>query len=233
MKNRRFAAMILAFTMVLAFSVTAMAEDGIQMTGQRPEMNGMFDGKQSHGMRGGMNDRQPPEMNGEFNGQQPPEMNGEFNGQQPPEMNGEYNGQQPPEMNGGFNGQQPPEINGERKHPISDAIESLEDGEVKDSLLELAEAVDAAREAEMAARKAGETDLSSYEEAVKAAQETLMTALQEAGIEIKVPADMGLNGGMKFNGQQPPAMNGEFNGQQPPEKPEGDLQPEVPSEPNE
>jgi hypothetical protein len=89
MKNRRIAAMILAFTMVLAFSVTAMAEDGIQMTGQRPEMNGMFDGKQSHGMRGG--------MNGEFNGRQPPEMNGEFNGQQPPEMNGEFDGQQPPE----------------------------------------------------------------------------------------------------------------------------------------
>ena len=188
MKNRRFAAMILAFTMVLAFSVTAMAEDGIQMTNRKTEMNGMFGGTQSHGMRGGMNGefngQQPPEMNGEFNGQQPPEMNGEFNGQQPPEMNGEFDGQQPPEMNGEFNGQQPPEINGERKHPISDAIESLEDGEVKDSLLELAEAVDAAREAEMAARKAGETDLSSYEEAVKAAQEALMAALQDAGIEI-------------------------------------------------
>jgi hypothetical protein len=53
----------------------------------------------------------------------------------------------------------------------------------------------------------------------------------------------GMRGGMngqqppkmngEFNGQQPPEMNGEFNGQQPPEKPEGDLQPEVPSEPNE
>ena len=207
MKTRRIAAMILAFTMVLAFSVTAMAEDGIQMTNRKTEMNGMFDGKQSRGMRGGMNGQQPPEMNGEFNGQQPPEMNGEFNGQQPPE------------------------INGERKHPISDAIESLEDGEVKDSLLELAEAVDAAREAEMAARKAGETDLSSYEEAVKAAQEALMAALQDAGIEMQ-EAHMERDN-RNFGGRQQPRMNNEFNGQQPPEKPEGDLQPEVPSEPNE
>ena len=199
MKNRRFAAMILAFTMVLAFSVTAMAEDGIQMTNRKTEMNGMFGGKQSHGMRGG--------------------------------MNGEFNGQQPPEMNGEFNGQQPPEINGERKHPISDAIESLEDGEVKDSLLELAEAVDAAREAEMAARKAGETDLSSYEEAVKAAQEALMAALQDAGIEMQ-EAHMERDN-RNFGGRQQPRMNNEFNGQQLPEKPEGDLQPEVPSEPNE
>lgn len=208
MKTRRIAAMILAFTMVLAFSVTAMAEDGIQMTGQRPEMNGMFDGKKSHGMRGGMNDRQSPEMNSEFNGQQPPEMNGEFNGQKPPEMNGE------------------------RKDPFSEAIAALEDSETKDTLLALEEAVNTAIEAEMAAREAGEEDLSSYQEAVKTAQEALMTALQEAGIEIKVPADMGLNGGMKFNGQQP-RMNNGINGQQPPEKPEGDLQPEVPSEPNE
>jgi hypothetical protein len=199
--------MILAFMMVFVFCISAMAGEEIQMTGRNTEMNGMFGGKQSHGMRGGMNDRQPPEMNGEFNGQQPPEMNG------------------------GFNGQQPPEINGERKHPISDAIESLEDGEVKDSLLELAEAVDAAREAEMAARKAGETDLSSYEEAVKVAQEALMAALQDAGIEMQ-EAHMERDN-RNFGGRQQPRMNNEFNGQQPPEKPEGDLQPEVPSEPNE
>ena len=222
MKTRRITAMILAFMMVFVFCISAMAGEEIQMTGRNTEMNGMFGGKQSHGMRGG--------MNGEFNGQQPPEMNGEFNGQQPPEMNGEFNGQQPPEMNSEFNGQQSPEINGERKHPISDAIESLEDGEVKDSLLELAEAVDAAREAEMAARKAGETDLSSYEEAVKAAQEALMAALQDAGIEMQAPAE---RGDRNFDGRQQPRMNNEFNGQQPPEKPEGDLQPEVPSEPNE
>ena len=201
MKTRRITAMILAFMMVFVFCISAMAGEEIQMTGRNTEMNGMFGGKQSHGMRGG--------MNGEFNGQQPPEMNGEFNGQQPPEMNGE------------------------RKDPFSEAIAALEDGETKDTLLALEEAVNTAIEAEMAAREAGEEDLSSYQEAVKTAQEALMTALQEAGIEMKVPADMGLNGGMKFNGQQPPAMNGEFNGQQPPEKPEGDLQPEVPSEPNE
>ena len=225
MKARRITAMILAFMMVFVFCVTAMAGEEIQMTGQNTEMNGMFGGKQSHGMRGG--------KNGMFNGQQPPEMNGEFNGQQPPEMNGEFNGQQPPEMNGEFNGQQPPEMNGERKDPFSEAIAALEDGETKDTLLALEEAVNTAIEAEMAAREAGEEDLSSYQEAVKTAQEALMTALQEAGIEIKVPADMGLNGGMKFNGQQPPAMNGEFNGHQPPEKPEGDLKPEIPSDTNE
>ena len=261
MKAKHITAMILAFMMVFVFCVTAMAGEEIQMTGQNTEMNGMFGGKQSHGMRGGkngmfngqqppemngefngqqppemngeFNGQQPPEMNGEFNGQQPPEMNGEFNGQQPPEMNGEFNGQQPPEMNGEFNGQQPPEMNGERKDPFSEAIAALEDGETKDTLLALEEAVNTAIEAEMAAREAGEEDLSSYQEAVKIAQEALMTALQEAGIEIKVPADMGLNGGMKFNGQQPPAMNGEFNGQQPPEKPEGDLKPEIPSDTNE
>ena len=199
MKTRRITAMILAFMMVFVFCISAMAGEEIQMTGRNTEMNGMFGGKQSHGMRGG--------------------------------MNGEFNGQQPPEMNGEFNGQQPPEINGERKHPISDAIESLEDGEVKDSLLELAEAVDAAREAEMAARKAGETDLSSYEEAVKAAQEALMAALQDAGIEMQ-EAHMERDN-RNFGGRQQPRMNNEFNGQQPPEKPEGDLQPEVPSEPNE
>ncbi len=193
--------MILAFMMVFVFCISAMAGEEIQMTGRNTEMNGMFGGKQSHGMRGG--------MNGEFNGQQPPEMNGEFNGQQPPEMNGE------------------------RKDPFSEAIAALEDGETKDTLLALEEAVNTAIEAEMAAREAGEEDLSSYQEAVKTAQEALMTALQEAGIEMKVPADMGLNGGMKFNGQQPPAMNGEFNGQQPPEKPEGDLKPEIPSDTNE
>ena len=213
MKAKHITAMILAFMMVFVFCVTAMAGEEIQMTGQNTEMNGMFGGKQSHGMRGG--------KNGMFNGQQPPEMNGEFNGQQPPEMNGEFNGQQPPEMNG------------ERKDPFSEAIAALEDGETKDTLLALEEAVNTAIEAEMAAREAGEEDLSSYQEAVKIAQEALMTALQEAGIEIKVPADMGLNGGMKFNGQQPPAMNGEFNGQQPPEKPEGDLKPEIPSDTNE
>ena len=207
MKTRRITAMILAFMMVFVFCISAMAGEEIQMTNRKTEMNGMFDGKQSRGMRGGMNGQQPPEMNGEFNGQQPPEMNGEFNGQQPPE------------------------INGERKHPISDAIESLEDGEVKDSLLELAEAVDAAREAEMAARKAGETDLSSYEEAVKAAQETLMAALQDAGIEMQ-EAHMERDNG-NFGGRPQPRMNNGINGQQPPEKPEGDLQPEVPSEPNE
>ena len=205
--------MILAFMMVFVFCISAMAGEEIQMTGRNTEMNGMFGGKQSHGMRGG--------MNGEFNGQQPPEMNGEFNGQQPPEMNGEFNGQQPPEMNG------------ERKDPFSEAIAALEDGETKDTLLALEEAVNTAIEAEMAAREAGEEDLSSYQEAVKTAQDALMAALQEAGIEIKVPADMGLNGGMKFNGQQPPAMNDEFNGQQPPEKPEGDLKPEIPSDTNE
>ena len=199
MKTRRITAMILAFMMVFVFCISAMAGEEIQMTGRNTEMNGIFGGKQSHGMRGG--------------------------------MNGEFNGQQPPEMNGEFNGQQPPEINGERKHPISDAIESLEDGEVKDSLLELAEAVDAAREAEMAARKAGETDLSSYEEAVKAAQEALMAALQDAGIEMQ-EAHMERDN-RNFGGRQQPRMNNEFNGQQPPEKPEGDLQPEVPSEPNE
>ena len=225
MKARRITAMILAFMMVFVFCVTAMAGEEIQMTGQNTEMNGMFGGKQSHGMRGG--------KNGMFNGQQPPEMNGEFNGQQPPEMNGEFNGQQPPEMNGEFNGQQPPEMNGERKDPFSEAIAALEDGETKDTLLALEEAVNTAIEAEMAARDAGETDLSTYEEAVKTAQDALMAALQEAGIEIKAPADMGLNGGMKFNGQQPPAMNGEFNGHQPPEKPEGDLKPEIPSDTNE
>ena len=207
MKTRRITAMILAFMMVFVFCISAMAGEEIQMTGRNTEMKGMFGGKQSRGMRGGMNGQQPPEMNSEFNGQQPPEMNGEFNGQQPPE------------------------INGERKHPISDAIESLEDGEVKDSLLELAEAVDAAREAEMAARKAGETDLSSYEEAVKAAQEALMAALQDAGIEMQ-EAHMERDN-RNFGGRQQPRMNNEFNGQQPPEKPEGDLQPEVPSEPNE
>lgn len=201
MKTRRITAMILAFMMVFVFCISAMAGEEIQMTGRNTEMNGMFGGKQSHGMRGG--------MNGEFNGQQPPEMNGEFNGQQPPEMNGE------------------------RKDPFSEAIAALEDGETKDTLLALEEAVNTAIEAEMAAREAGEEDLSSYQEAVKTAQEALMTALQEAGIEMKVPADMGLNGGMKFNGQQPPAMNGEFNGQQPPEKPEGDLKPEIPSDTNE
>ena len=225
MKSRRITAMILAFMMVFVFCISAMAGEEIQMTGRNTEMNGMFGGKQSRGMRGG--------MNGMFNGKQPPEMNGEFNGQQPPEMNGEFNGQQPPEMNGEFNGQQPPEMNGERKDPFSEAIAALEDGETKDTLLALEEAVNTAIEAEMAAREAGEKDLSSYQEAVKTAQEALMTALQEAGIEIKVPADMGLNGGMKFNGQQPPAMNGEFNGQQPPEKPEGDLKPEIPSDTNE
>ena len=213
MKSRRITAMILAFMMVFVFCISAMAGEEIQMTGRNTEMNGMFGGKQSRGMRGG--------MNGMFNGKQPPEMNGEFNGQQPPEMNGEFNGQQPPEMNG------------ERKDPFSEAIAALEDGETKDTLLALEEAVNTAIEAEMAAREAGEEDLSSYQEAVKTAQEALMTALQEAGIEIKVPADMGLNGGMKFNGQQPPAMNGEFNGQQPPEKPEGDLKPEIPSDTNE
>ena len=237
MKSRRITAMILAFMMVFVFCISAMAGEEIQMTGRNTEMNGMFGGKQSRGMRGGMNGmfngKQPPEMNGEFNGQQPPEMNGEFNGQQPPEMNGEFDGQQPPEMNGEFNGQQPPEMNGERKDPFSEAIAALEDGETKDTLLALEEAVNTAIEAEMAAREAGEEDLSSYQEAVKTAQEALMTALQEAGIEIKVPADMGLNGGMKFNGQQPPAMNGEFNGHQPPEKPEGDLKPEIPSDTNE
>ena len=199
MKTRRITAMILAFMMVFVFCISAMAGEEIQMTGRNTEMNGMFGGKQSHGMRGG--------------------------------MNGEFNGQQPPEMNGEFNGQQPPEINGERKHPISDAIESLEDGEVKDSLLELAEAVDAAREAEMAARKAGETDLSSYEEAVKAAQETLMAALQDAGIEMQ-EAHMERDN-RNFGGRQQPRMNNEFNGQQPPEKPEGDLKPEIPSDTNE
>ena len=207
MKTRRITAMILAFMMVFVFCISAMAGEEIQMTGRNTEMKGMFGGKQSRGMRGGMNGQQPPEMNSEFNVQQPPEMNGEFNGQQPPE------------------------INGERKHPISDAIESLEDGEVKDSLLELAEAVDAAREAEMAARKVGETDLSSYEEAVKAAQEALMAALQDAGIEMQ-EAHMERDN-RNFGGRQQPRMNNEFNGQQPPEKPEGDLQPEVPSEPNE
>ena len=211
MKTRRITAMILAFMMVFVFCISAMAGEEIQMTGRNTEMNGMFGGKQSRGMRG--------------------RMNGMFNGQQPPEMNGEFNGQQPPEMNGEFNGQQPPEINGERKHPISDAIESLEDGEVKDSLLELAEAVDAAREAEMAARKAGETDLSSYEEAVKAAQEALMAALQDAGIEMQ-EAHMKRDN-RNFDGRQQPRMNNGINGQQPPEKPEGDLQPEVPSEANE
>ena len=213
MKSRRITAMILAFMMVFVFCISAMAGEEIQMTGRNTEMNGMFGGKQSRGMRGG--------MNGMFNGKQPPEMNGEFNGQQPPEMNGEFDGQQPPEMNG------------ERKDPFSEAIAALEDGETKDTLLALEEAVNTAIEAEMAAREAGEEDLSSYQEAVKTAQEALMTALQEAGIEIKVPADMGLNGGMKFNGQQPPAMNGEFNGHQPPEKPEGDLKPEIPSDTNE
>ena len=89
MKTRRITAMILAFMMVFVFCISAMAGEEIQMTGRNTEMNGMFGGKQSHGMRGG--------MNGEFNGQQPPEMNGEFNGQQPPKMNGEFNGQQPPE----------------------------------------------------------------------------------------------------------------------------------------
>ena len=94
-----------------------------------------------------------------------------------------------------------------------------------------AEAVDAAREAEMAARKAGETDLSSYEEAVKAAQEALMAALQDAGIEMQ-EAHMERDN-RNFGGRQQPRMNNEFNGQQPPEKPEGDLQPEVPSDTNE
>ena len=131
-----------------------------------------------------------------------------------------------------MNGQRPDDRNGERKDPVSEAIDALEDGSVKTELSALAEAVDAAIRAEMEAREAGEKDLTAYEEAVREAQDALMQALQAAGIELQQPEEMNGNERPDFNGQQPPEMNGQapqFNGQEPPEKPEGDLKPEIPA----
>ena len=182
MKTQRILAIILALVMVSALSFSAFAEGNLQENGKQFERMGRMNDQRQPGKNGEFNGQQPPEMNGEFDGQQPPEMNGEFDGQQPPEWNGEFDGQQPPERKDRFDAQHHPEMGGDRKDPLTEAIDAMEDGDLKAFLLALAENLEEAKQAEMAAHEAGEEELSAYEEAVQKAQEAMIAACKEAGI---------------------------------------------------
>ncbi len=162
-------------------------ENGEPADGQRPPMDGNVPGNENgapaDGQRPPMDGNVPGGENGEpADGQRPP-----MDGNAPGGENGEpANGQRPPmdgNAPGGEHGEFGPMRENDPMHRVLEAVDALEEGEVKTALKAL---LDAYRDAIEAERNASEEDRTAAAEAVAAARDAVNAALTEASIEAQI-----------------------------------------------
>ena len=171
------------------------------------------------GPDGGQHGFGPDRQNGPFGGEAP-----DFDGELPADGELPPDGDFDPDGRGGFGGRGGHGRDrgfGPMDEQLREAIEALEDGEVKTELLAL---LDKLQDAMETLRSADETSRESAEAALQEAREALDEALSKAGIEITPPEMPAGDRGMTppDGDMTPPEKPDGDSGMVPPEKPDGD-----------